>query len=194
MIKTPKNAKQFLCEVCNFICSKKCDYIRHITTAKHLNRTNQHKLEQPHANDFVCECGKKYVAKSGLWYHKKKCTFLLENSQEVVPPQALVPPQEGDKRDDMIDKLVNSTTEMKEMMLMMMKSQMHSQESLKETLQETQRQNQETQRQNQETLQETQRQNQEIINKIIKIINKIIKIIKLKKLKKLKYPLLENSI
>jgi hypothetical protein len=80
----------------------------------------------------------------------------------------------------MIDKLVNSTTEMKEMMLMMMKSQMHSQEStkeiLKETIQETQRQNQETQRQNQEstkeilkeTMQETQRQNQESTKEILK--------------------------
>jgi hypothetical protein len=100
--------------------------------------------------------------------------------------------------------LVNSTTEMKEMMLIMMKSQMHSQEStkeiLKETIQETQRQNQEstkeilketiqeTQRQNQETQrqnQETQRQNQESTQEIIKgtqdstanLVNKVIEVL-----------------
>jgi hypothetical protein len=198
MIRTQKISNKFTCEKCTYNCSKKSEYDKHMRTAKHMSRTNVDIIEPMCPTDFVCECGKKYVAKSGLWYHKKKCTFLLENSQEVAPPQALVPPQEVDKRDDMIDKLVNSTTEMKEMMLMMMKSQMHSQESTKEILketiqetqrqnqestkeilketiqetqrqnQETQRQNQETQRQNQETIQETQRQNQETTQEIIK--------------------------
>jgi hypothetical protein len=186
MIKAQKTPNMFMCEICNFNCSIKKDYNRHLSTAKHINRTNPNKLEQTYPNDFVCECGKKYVAKSGLWYHKKKCTFLTEKSQEVLH-------QEGDKRDDMIDKLVNSTTEMKEMMLMMMKSQMHSQESTKdilketiqETIQETQRQNQETQRQNQETtkeilketIQETQRQNQETQVTTTNLVNKVIEVL-----------------
>jgi hypothetical protein len=32
---TPKNPIIFLCEDCNFKCSKKSDYKRHLITAKH---------------------------------------------------------------------------------------------------------------------------------------------------------------
>jgi hypothetical protein len=170
---TSKNIKDFHCAICDFNCIKKGDYTRHLSTAKHIRITSGNIDTPKNPILFECKCGKKYNFRSGLSAHKSKCTFQLEKSQEVASTQ------EGDKRDDMIDKLVNSTTEMKEMMLMMMKSQMHSQEStkeiLKETIQETQRQNQEstkeilketiqeTQRQNQETIQETQRQNQETL-------------------------------
>ena len=93
--------------------------------------------------------------------------------------------QDVDKRDDMIDKLVNSTIEMKEdnreikeMMMMMMKSQMHNQE----TIQEAHRQNQET---TQEILKETSRQNQETTQEILKetqestvnLVNKVIEVL-----------------
>jgi hypothetical protein len=172
--RAPKNATKFSCIKCDFICSKSCDFARHTATAKH-KRLNDCTITTPSDTKiFECICGKVYNQLAGLSRHKRTCTFQLEKSQEVLPQEVL--PQEGDKRDDMIDKLVNSTTEMKEMMLIMMKSQMHSQEStkeiLKETIQETQRQNQEsmqeTQRQNQESMQETQRQNQETTKEILK--------------------------
>ena len=76
---TPKNAIIFNCEKCDFNCSKKCDWDRHITTLKHKNRTtgefsltdstNRHKN-----NSMTCVCGKEYSARNSLWYHQKKCT------------------------------------------------------------------------------------------------------------------------
>ena len=36
--KTPKNAKKYICENCDFACSKKSDFNRHLMTAKHQNR------------------------------------------------------------------------------------------------------------------------------------------------------------
>jgi uncharacterized C2H2 Zn-finger protein len=193
---TPENPIYFICEKCTFTSSNKKDYTRHLVTAKHKRLNTGTNIPQDGTKIFECMCGKVYQQHAGLSRHKRTCTFLTEKSQEVIPPQEVLP-QEGDKRDDMIDKLVNSTTEMKEMMLMMMKSQMHSQEStkeiLKETIQETQRQNQETQRQNQEstkeilkeTMQETQRQNQESTQEIIKgtqdstvnLVNKVIEVL-----------------
>ena len=43
MKKAPFYAKIFECKSCDFECSKKSDWNRHLFTAKHLNRIN---LEQ----------------------------------------------------------------------------------------------------------------------------------------------------
>ena len=37
----PKNAEIYSCKKCNFICSKKSNYDKHLTTAKHLKVTNE---------------------------------------------------------------------------------------------------------------------------------------------------------
>jgi len=74
-INTPKNPKIFQCIKCNFECSNKKDYNRHLMTAKHIFQHNQQ--EKPKKNPKIChltcECGKKYKERSGLWRHKKKC-------------------------------------------------------------------------------------------------------------------------
>ena len=60
------------------------------------------------------ECGKEYNSRSGLWYHKHKCTFQTKKFQEnESPPEEIVPPV-IEKQDTMIDKLVTSITEIKE--------------------------------------------------------------------------------
>ena len=38
--KTPKNAEKYICEDCDFKCSKQSDYNRHLSTAKHKILTN----------------------------------------------------------------------------------------------------------------------------------------------------------
>ena len=42
--KTPKNAKTFYCENCDFGCSKKSDYSRHLLTSKHKILTNTYEI------------------------------------------------------------------------------------------------------------------------------------------------------
>jgi predicted transcriptional regulator len=82
--KMPKNANIFHCEKCNFKCSKKSNYEVHLLTAKHkmeimeINRKSKKTTKQ-----FQCECGKIYSSNSGLWKHKKKCTY-LEKQEEIV--------------------------------------------------------------------------------------------------------------
>ena len=39
-----KNTKKFVCENCNFLCSKKSYWERHIVTSKHAKLTNVNKL------------------------------------------------------------------------------------------------------------------------------------------------------
>jgi len=76
--KTPKNSKKFNCETCNFICSNKQDYTRHLSTAKHKRITNDNGKTQKNSKSFICECGKTYIFSSGLSRHKQKCTYTTE--------------------------------------------------------------------------------------------------------------------
>jgi hypothetical protein len=74
---TPKYADVFYCKSCDFKCSKKSDYMRHITTRKHQKNdkwiTLDDKKAQKNAEQFECLCGKKYIYRQGLWKHKKRC-------------------------------------------------------------------------------------------------------------------------
>ena len=48
---TSKNIDKFYCEICDFGCSKKGDYTRHLTTRKHLKLTNAN----PDANHLIID-------------------------------------------------------------------------------------------------------------------------------------------
>ena len=67
---TQKNAENFICEKCDFVCSKKSDYERHLLTRKH---TNDDKKEQKIAEKNVCICGKSFKYRQGLFVHRKTC-------------------------------------------------------------------------------------------------------------------------
>jgi len=81
LIGITKNAhKKYVCDCCDYSCSYKRDWIRHILSAKHQNWANGINLElkcpkngQIDKKHHICACGKKYNTQSGLWKHKKKC-------------------------------------------------------------------------------------------------------------------------
>ena len=119
--KMPKNAEQYVCEGCNFKCSKLSNYNKHLTTAKHNILTNTSILEpsspKKMPKTFECECGKTYHHRQSLYNHKQKCDFTppdLENS--VVEPIA-----GGDMNKFAID--------MKELVMLLATTQARSQES-----------------------------------------------------------------
>ena len=89
IIKTPKNAKKFICEKCDFKCCKKSDYNRHLTTAKHNMERLERKKTPKNAIKYYCECGKIYKVHSGLWKHKKIClqinASITQNDTEEKP-------------------------------------------------------------------------------------------------------------
>ena len=84
MKKTHKNPKQFECKKCAFISSNKKDYTRHLSTAKHINRTELNTFTPKNPkNIFCCElCDKIFSARNSLWYHKKKCNS--DNNPEKI--------------------------------------------------------------------------------------------------------------
>lgn len=72
--KSPKIAKQFYCEKCDYECSKESDYKKHTSTRKHNLEATGNSLAIKNS-PYVCECGKEYITRSGLFKHKKICSF-----------------------------------------------------------------------------------------------------------------------
>ena len=83
-IKFRKSSNKFICEKCNFKCSRKSHYERHLNTLKHKKSytgvTND-KNEGETSSIFLCECGNSYKYRQGLYKHKKNCS-LNDVSQE----------------------------------------------------------------------------------------------------------------
>jgi len=76
MKKSQKIPYEFLCKKCEYITLSKKDYNKHLLTAKHKHRTLLN--EKSHfVPNFICECGKTYKSRHGLWYHKQKCNYLF---------------------------------------------------------------------------------------------------------------------
>jgi len=81
--KSPKVAKKFVCNLCDYSTSKHFDYEKHLATQKHKNATNGSKMVENGSNlsQFVanvakshtCFCGKTYKYNSGFYRHKKTC-------------------------------------------------------------------------------------------------------------------------
>jgi hypothetical protein len=111
----PKKSGTFFCETCDFICSKNSNFKKHITTAKHQNRTISNTLEQTIKQEnistchittplYVCKkCNKQYKARNSLWYHEKICKS--QPTQEKSEP--------NDK--DLIMMLIKQNTQLLEM-------------------------------------------------------------------------------
>ena len=137
----PKNAEIYRCEKCNFICSKKSNYDKHLTTAKHKSATNSQPKNAKKCR-FICGvCNKEYRDRTGLWRHSKKCNVqipeenLYENPEiEVnIDVDTVVP---SDNNSNILLELVKQNQEL-----------MTSNQEFKELMVEQQKENHELQKQ-----------------------------------------------
>ena len=84
--KMLKNADIFGCEICNFKCSKKSNYNKHLLTTKHKMVTNDNINNSKKINRLACcKCSKEFKHRSGLSRHKQKCQYKnsLDSSDET---------------------------------------------------------------------------------------------------------------
>ncbi len=112
----PKNASIFECITCDFKCSKKSNYMKHLSTLKHEMLTNidiENAGKMSHL--FQCHCGKEYKHRQSLSVHKKTCQKKSEEKSE-----SLINSHSLDK--DIIKMLIKDNTELKSMMLEVVKS------------------------------------------------------------------------
>ena len=68
-----KVATIFECKKCDYICSNKYNFNKHLLTRKHIII---HSNDAKSCNrEFICSCGKKYKFRQGLHAHKKICNI-----------------------------------------------------------------------------------------------------------------------
>lgn len=81
---TEKPKEIFLCGCCNYTTSKKHDFIKHEKTKKHIKKaTNCVTENSPDSNSFFCKsCTRHYNNRVSLWRHEKKCSPMIENSDD----------------------------------------------------------------------------------------------------------------
>ncbi len=110
--KNPKKPQKYICKICDFISCNKKDYTRHLLTKKHKINENQClSIEKTPKNPYICDCGKKYKENSGLWRHKKVCTF-IENKLSIC----------NNTNIEFVECLMRENKEIKEMILEIVKN------------------------------------------------------------------------
>ncbi len=75
--KSSSKSNKFFCKHCDYTTSKKCNWLKHVKTKKHIKKSLSNcyttKMDNEKvAKRYLCECGKSYKFQSGLSKHKKK--------------------------------------------------------------------------------------------------------------------------
>jgi len=114
--KVAKNAEIFYCRSCDFKCSKKSNFQKHLSTDKHKNRQNTDARPIKNAAAFECECGKLYKHRQSLFNHKKKCLEIQPiDSQHVVTDSIIVKKEELDYKELLIQAMKQMQDQQQEM-------------------------------------------------------------------------------
>ena len=111
-LKASKNVNSYICEECNFICSRAYDYNRHIKTAKHKSMTNNDIKSVRKTEQYECVCGKIYKHRQGLHYHKKTCTSQNQQISDEIINQPVQSLDTG-----LVIELLKQNQEFKELMI-----------------------------------------------------------------------------
>jgi len=97
-------------------------------TAKHKNNIIRTEKTPKNATSFECKCGKIYKSRSSLWYHRKKCSVMIEQTDVIT--------MENNSDNSTILNLISQNKEL--MNLLVVQNQEHKKETqqLKDTIQE----------------------------------------------------------
>lgn len=112
--KMPKKCQDFFCKICNFVCSKKSNYDKHVLTRKHKMMTfNDKKMPKNTEEHYSCECGRVYKHRQGLSVHKKKCSYVnesVDDEDETIQPVFV-------EKDDTLMLLVKQNNDFKDLII-----------------------------------------------------------------------------
>ena len=126
-----KTRQKHYCEICDYRCNKHSDMQKHFKTIKHLdNMDNKNSPElaidkiPSFTEQFICECGKEYMYKSGLCKHKQKCNYVNEPIKEeekkdlnLEMVMELIKNVNNNNNTDTIMELIKQNQEFKELIV-----------------------------------------------------------------------------
>jgi hypothetical protein len=113
---SPKIAKRFGCEKCDYHCRKESDFKKHTSSLKHKNGIQMELAGTAKlADDVKCiRCNKQYKSASGLWKHNKICIKLHEEPNTIILQNS---PEEVKNLTSMVMELMKSNSELQKQMI-----------------------------------------------------------------------------
>jgi hypothetical protein len=109
--KRENREENFHCIYCDYKCSVRFSYERHLLSSKHLkqvemkqNETNETKKEKKEKSNS-CGCGLVCNSRTTLWRHKKTCISKSDNDQNA------------DKKEELLNYLIKENQEFKNLIL-----------------------------------------------------------------------------
>jgi hypothetical protein len=120
---SPKIAKNYSCEYCDYCTCKLTDYKKHLLTDKHKKRLHETEMKQNVAKNlqFECICGICFNSRSTLWRHKKNCQPKTQPNNESIQAESH---ESSDK--ELIMMLIKENNELKQMMMEVIKNGTHN--------------------------------------------------------------------
>ncbi len=110
---------KFSCEPCQFYTNNNYDFKRHQGTKKHEKTVNYTRNSTNNCEEvFLCECGKMYKERSGLWRHKKICKKVGQDDSEDEGEEEL-------NEKDMVLKLIKQNGDLQKQLINMSKDTKH---------------------------------------------------------------------
>jgi hypothetical protein len=144
--KDGKGEPKYYCEYCDYLCSVKFSYDRHLLTSKHIkqckstqnetnepeNETKKEKNEKKEKSSSanICGCGQVYNSRTTLWRHKKKCSVVEQCDENEVKTNS------SDK-DELINYLMKENQEFKNLILEIVKKDTYNQSTTNNTTNNT---------------------------------------------------------
>ena len=108
---------EYYCEICDYKCSLKQHLKQHFLSKRHKTRVFnnvENSVNNTIKNSFMCDCGKEYRERSGLWKHKTKgiCVKKTANNQSEL--QNAQPEQIKLTDDNLISILIHQCKELRD--------------------------------------------------------------------------------
>jgi len=130
-IKVSKFSLKNICNCCDYVCSRKSDFNKHLLSRKH--KTNDKMMTNNSQNSqetFICDCGKEYKHRQGLWVHRKKCTFKLDKEEPKKDNE------DSEKHDENLEEKIKETKNLSQLEVIteLFQEQLKENKELKELL------------------------------------------------------------
>jgi len=106
-----ENNKIYKCKNCEYETTKKCNFIKHLSTLKHVSNN---------LNIFKCNnCNKIYKHKSSLWRHQQQCLnkFNCLNCYDFDENEEIIDRENSYIDSDLIVQLINENKELKNLLM-----------------------------------------------------------------------------